>query len=64
MAGILNSHVTEGKLNFKDLKDGQLLKTINGKELLIKVTNGKVTVNLLHAKGRDGEKFQWGCSFT
>jgi uncharacterized surface protein with fasciclin (FAS1) repeats len=55
LTSILNSHVTVGKINFRDLKDGQLLKTINGKELLIKVSNGKVTVNGATLQGRDSE---------
>src|SRR6185295_971981 len=28
LTGILNYHVVEGKTNFKDLKDGQKLKTV------------------------------------
>src|SRR5579871_5536584 len=38
LAGILNNHVVEGKTDFKDFKDGQKLKTINGKQLEVKVT--------------------------
>ncbi|HET9432673.1 MAG TPA: fasciclin domain-containing protein, partial [Chitinophagaceae bacterium] len=33
LADLLNYHIVRGKTNFKDLKDGQKLKTINGKEL-------------------------------
>src|SRR4030095_7974170 len=35
-AGILNHHVVIGKNNFKDLKDGLKLKTLDGKELDVK----------------------------
>src|SRR6185436_11888690 len=45
LTDILNYHIVEGKTNFKDFKDGQKLKTVNGKELDVKVTNGNVTIN-------------------
>ena len=45
LAEILSHHVVEGKIVFKDLKDGQKLKDINGKELLVHVKEGKVTLN-------------------
>ena len=35
LTGILNSLVVEGRNNFKDFADGQKLKTVNGKELLV-----------------------------
>jgi len=47
---VLNHHVVAGKINFKDLKDGEKLKAVNGKELLVQVTEGTVTV--------DGAKIQ------
>jgi len=55
LSDILNYHVVEGKTNFKDLKDGQKLKTINGKELDVKVNNGNVTINGAAVQGRDSE---------
>ena len=54
-AGILNHHVVEGKNNFKDLKDGQKLVTVNGRELKVKITNGNVTINGAKVQRRDGE---------
>ena len=39
-----------GKIDFKDLKDGEKLKTVNGKELLVHVKDGKATI--------DGAKIQ------
>jgi uncharacterized surface protein with fasciclin (FAS1) repeats len=54
LADILNYHVVEGKTNFKDLADGQKLKTINGKELDVKVSNGNTTINAA-IQGRDNE---------
>jgi uncharacterized surface protein with fasciclin (FAS1) repeats len=55
LTSILNNHITEGKTNFKDLKDGQKLKTISGKELDVKVINGNVTINGAKLQGRDNE---------
>jgi len=55
LAQILNDHVTEGKTNFRDLKDGQKLKTLGGKELDVKVLNGDVTINGAKVQGRDNE---------
>lgn len=55
LADILNHHVVEGKTNFKDLKDGQKLKTVNGKELDVKVSGGDVTINGAKLQGRDSE---------
>ncbi len=55
LSDILNYHVVTGKTNFKDLKDGQKLKTVNGKELDVKISNGNVTINGSTVQGRDGE---------
>src|SRR4030095_14762034 len=45
LTGILNYHVVERKNNIKDFKDGQKLKTLDGKELDVKVSSGNVTIN-------------------
>ena len=55
LTSILNSHVVEGKKSFKDFTNGQTLKTIGGKELDVKVSNGTVTVNGATIQGRDNE---------
>ncbi len=55
LSDILHYHVVTGKTNFKDLKDGQKLKTINGKELDVKVSNGNVTINGSKVQERDLE---------
>ncbi len=41
---LLNSHIVEGKINYAELKDGDHLTTVNGKKLVIGVSNGKVTI--------------------
>lgn len=53
LADILNYHVVAGKTEFKDFKDGQKLKTVNGKQLDVKVSNGTVTINGSTVMGRD-----------
>jgi uncharacterized surface protein with fasciclin (FAS1) repeats len=45
LTDLLNHHVVAGKINFKDLKDGEKLKTVNGKELLVHVKDGQATVD-------------------
>jgi uncharacterized surface protein with fasciclin (FAS1) repeats len=55
LTGILNQHVVQGKTNFKDLVDGQKLKTVNGKEFSVEVKNGAVSINGARIQGRDME---------
>ena len=42
---LLQQHVVAGKVNFSDLKDGQKLTTLQGKQLSVKVQNGKVSID-------------------
>jgi uncharacterized surface protein with fasciclin (FAS1) repeats len=44
LTDLLNHHVVAGKINFKDLKDGEKLKTVSGKELLVHVKDGHATI--------------------
>jgi uncharacterized surface protein with fasciclin (FAS1) repeats len=44
LADLLNYHVVSGKVHFKDLKDGERLKTLNGKELHVHVKDGHVRI--------------------
>jgi uncharacterized surface protein with fasciclin (FAS1) repeats len=53
LAAILNYHVVEGRKNFKDLADGQILKTINGKQLIVHVKHGAATINGAKVQERD-----------
>ena len=50
LTSLINRHVVADKMNFKDLKEGEKLKTVNGRELLIHVKDGRTTV--------DGAKIQ------
>jgi uncharacterized surface protein with fasciclin (FAS1) repeats len=53
LTGILSYHIVQGRTDFKDFKDGQKLKTIDGKELDVKVTAGNVTINGAKVQKRD-----------
>ena len=53
LTGILKNLLIEGRNSSKDFTDGQTLKTLNGKELLVHVTNGSVTVNGARVQARD-----------
>jgi uncharacterized surface protein with fasciclin (FAS1) repeats len=55
LTDLLNYHVVEGKINYKDLKDGEKLKTVNGKELLVHVKDGHATVNGAKIQSHDVE---------
>jgi uncharacterized surface protein with fasciclin (FAS1) repeats len=42
---LLQQHVVVGKVNFKDLKDGEKLTTLLGKHLSVKVQDGHVSID-------------------
>lgn len=44
LAELMNNHIVAGKIYFAELKDGDRLETVNGKELLIEVKNGVVSI--------------------
>ncbi|HEV3324175.1 MAG TPA: fasciclin domain-containing protein [Puia sp.] len=50
---VLNLHVVAGKIHLKDLKDGEMLKTVSGKELHIKVKEGVVSVDGANIHGQE-----------
>src|SRR5664279_4063342 len=53
LTDILNHHVVSGKINFKDLKDGEKLKTVNGLELKVHVKDGHVTIGNAKIQSHD-----------
>jgi uncharacterized surface protein with fasciclin (FAS1) repeats len=53
LTDVLNYHVVSGKINFKDLKDGEKLKTVNGKELRVHVKDGHVTIGNAKIQSHD-----------
>lgn len=56
LSDILTFHVIVGKKLVKDLRDGQKLPTVNGKEVTISVKDGEVRINgaKILAKDRQG----------
>jgi uncharacterized surface protein with fasciclin (FAS1) repeats len=53
LADLLKHHVVEGKIAFKDLKDGEKLKTLSGTELHIHIKEGAVSVDGAKIEARD-----------
>jgi uncharacterized surface protein with fasciclin (FAS1) repeats len=53
LSSILNNHVVEGKIELKDLKDGDRIKSLGGKQLTVKIVDGEISVNGSKIKGRD-----------
>jgi uncharacterized surface protein with fasciclin (FAS1) repeats len=45
LASILTYHVVPGSVKAADLKDGQMVKTVNGKELKVTIKDGKVMID-------------------
>lgn len=45
LTGVLTYHVVSGALKAADLKDGQVLKTVQGGDLTVSVKDGKVMIN-------------------
>ncbi|MEP7377355.1 MAG: fasciclin domain-containing protein [Chitinophagaceae bacterium] len=44
LADLMNNHIVTGRIFFNELKDGDNLTTVNGRKLLIQVTDGKVSI--------------------
>ncbi len=45
LTDLLNMHIIERRIAFKDLEDGQKLLTLNGKELSVEVKDGAVKID-------------------
>jgi uncharacterized surface protein with fasciclin (FAS1) repeats len=45
LTALINHHVVPGKINVKDLKDGEKLKSLGGKELLVTITGNEVHID-------------------
>ena len=53
LSDVLNYHVVSGKINYRDLKDGEKLKTVSGEELLVHVKDGTVSIGGAAIQKRD-----------
>jgi uncharacterized surface protein with fasciclin (FAS1) repeats len=56
LSDILTFHIITGKKLLKDLRDGQKLPTVNGKEVSVTVKDGEVRINgaMILARDRQG----------
>ncbi|MHA4809721.1 fasciclin domain-containing protein [Flavitalea flava] len=50
---VLNLHIVSGKIQLKDLRDGEKLTTVNGRELKVKVNDGTVSIDGANVQGLD-----------
>lgn len=50
---LLEHHVVHGKILVTDLKDGQKLQDINGNQLQVQVSEGKISLNGANIQGQD-----------
>ena len=55
LVNLLKQHAVHGKINFKDLKDGEKLKSLNDTELMVQVKNNKITIDGATIQNRDVE---------
>lgn len=55
LTDLLNNHIVNGVVAFKNLKDGDTLNTINGKQLTVEVKNGAVKIGDAVILGRDAK---------
>ncbi len=53
LSDLLTNHVVTGKKLVRDLRDGQKLQTINGKELAVTIKDGEVRINGAKILARD-----------
>ena len=44
LTDLLNNHIVNGKIHFTELKDGDNLTTLSGRNLLIAIADGKVSI--------------------
>jgi len=55
LADLLSNHIVNGKIDYKELKDGDKLITVNGRELKVQVNNGTVKISDIPIQPRDAK---------
>jgi uncharacterized surface protein with fasciclin (FAS1) repeats len=55
LADLINNHIVSGKIVFDNLKDGDKLTTLNGREMLVQVKNGTVQIGETTVTQRDAK---------
>jgi uncharacterized surface protein with fasciclin (FAS1) repeats len=54
LTDLLNNHIVNGAVVFKDLKDGDTLTTVNGKKLAVHVKDNDVHIGDVSVHTKDG----------
>lgn len=55
LADLLHNHIINGKIPFKELKDGDKLTTLNGKELVVQEKGGAISVGDINLHSREAK---------
>lgn len=55
LADLLSNHIVNGKISYRDLKDGDKLTAVNGRELKVQVANGSVTISDIPIQPREAK---------
>lgn len=55
LADLLNNHIVSGRILYSELKEGQKLTTLNGKELLVSEKDGNVQIGSIKILPRDAK---------
>ena len=55
LADLLSNHIVNGKIGYRELKDGDKLIAVNGRELKVQVTNGTVSISDIPIQPRDAK---------
>lgn len=55
LSDLVKNHIVEGKVLFADMKDGDKLTSLSGKEMLVKVVNGIVHIGDILVTARDAK---------
>ena len=53
LTDFMRNHIVDGKVNYTDLKNGEKLKTLGGKEVTIEVKDGKTLIDGSVIQSRD-----------
>ena len=55
LADLLSNRIVNGQINYKDIKDGDTLTTVNGKQLTLQVKNGAVSIGNIPVTQREAK---------
>jgi|SRR5687767_9325087 len=55
LTNILSNHIVKGKIIYIELKDGDKLTTVNGRELKVQTKDGKVSIGEISVLPRDAK---------